>query len=58
MGQEIQEIEEINVRVSLHGDQAKKFAAIKEKLGVSNNTEVIRILLNKEFSLLQEENSS
>lgn len=29
---------------------AKKFKAIKDRLGVNNNTEVVRILLNKEFS--------
>ena len=43
-------VTEVQVLVRLKGEMAKKFEAIKERLGVNNNTEVVRILLNKEFS--------
>jgi hypothetical protein len=39
--------DKINVRVELSGDLLEKFAFIKKALGLENNTEVIRILINK-----------
>ena len=38
---------ELQLRVPLKGDMLEKFNALKEKYGVENNTEVIRIIINK-----------
>ena len=38
---------ELQLRVPLTGDLLKKFNALKSKFGVENNTEVVRIILNK-----------
>lgn len=43
-------METVNVRVEFTEEMAHKFKAVKEHLGVENNTEVLRILLNKEYS--------
>lgn len=43
-------MEEINVRVEFIGEMAEKFKKVKDHLGVTNNTEVLRILINKEYS--------
>ena len=37
----------INVRVELKGDLVRKFKRIKEELGLMNNSEVIRALINR-----------
>jgi len=39
--------DKINVRVELSGDLLEKFATIKKEMGLENNTEVIRILINR-----------
>ena len=38
---------ELQLRVPLKGDLLAKFKALKEKYGVENNTEVVRIIINK-----------
>ena len=43
----------VNVRVEFKGEMAKRFKKVKEKLGLENNTEVLRALINKEFSQLE-----
>ena len=45
----------INIRLELEGDMAEKFKAIKEKMGIENNTEVVRVLINSEFKEIQKE---
>ena len=42
--------EEVNVRVEFKGEMAEKFNKVKDELGVKNNTEVVRILINRKFS--------
>jgi len=37
------------VRVELKGDLAQKFRRIKKELGLVNNSEVIRALINRYF---------
>lgn len=43
-------MKKINIKLELDGELLDKFEFIKEKLGVKNNTEVIRVLINREFS--------
>ena len=38
----------INIRVELKGKEAEKFRVIKEYHGLENNTDICRLLLNKE----------
>ena len=46
---------DVQVRVIFKGKMAEKFKAIKDQLGVENNTEVLRILLNREYEKLPPE---
>jgi hypothetical protein len=41
---------ELQLRVPLQGDLLEKFNALKQKYGVENNTEVVRILLNRIYN--------
>jgi hypothetical protein len=40
----------VDIRVLLEGDNATKFLAIKKSKGVSQNTEVIRSIINDFFN--------
>lgn len=41
------------LRVDLDGDAVGKFQALKKKLGLKNNTEVIRSLINQRYAEIQ-----
>lgn len=41
------------LRVDLDGDLVRKFQAIKKRMGLKNNTEVIRSLINQRYDELQ-----
>ena len=41
--------EKIVLRVNLDGGDAKRFKRLKALLGLSQNTEVVRFLINKAF---------
>jgi len=43
----------IRIRLDLEGDWEKKFKAIKEHLGISQNTEVVRSLINEKARNLE-----
>ena len=41
--------EKVDLRVILEGDNAKQFLAIKKAKGISQNTEVVRAVINDFF---------
>lgn len=45
----------LNVRVEFKGEMATKFEAIRNYLGLENNTEVLRVLVNDKFKEIQKE---
>lgn len=42
-----EEEKEIHIRLDLEGDLAKKFNAIKRDKGLTNNTDVLRLLITE-----------
>jgi metal-responsive CopG/Arc/MetJ family transcriptional regulator len=40
-------MDKVNVRVELSGELLEKFNAVKQDLGLMNNTEVVRALIKK-----------
>lgn len=45
----------IMVKVTLTGEDAKKFCIVKKQHGVLHNSEVIRILVNDEYETIKKE---
>lgn len=43
----------MTLRVDLSSEQTQKFNAIKKSMGVKNNTEVIRSLINHRYQEIQ-----
>jgi len=46
--------EVINVRVEFKDEMAKKFEAVKKSLGLENNTDVLRLLVNDKYKEIQQ----
>ena len=49
------EKEKIQLRLDLEGDLADKFKAIKQRKGLVNNTDVVRLIINEAFETLPTE---
>lgn len=45
--------EKLGLRVDLDGDAMRKFQALKRKLGMKANTDVIRFLINQRYDEIQ-----
>lgn len=45
----------LNIRVELRGESKRKFNAIKKKLGLENNTEVLRSLIEKHAAVIEQQ---
>jgi len=48
--------DEVKIFISLKGDLARKFLRVKERLGLINNTDVIRFLICEKHRELEEAN--
>ena len=46
---------EVHVNLTFKGKMATKFAALKQHLGVTNNTEVVRIVVSNEYARIIKE---
>ena len=44
--------EEIQIRLVLKGDLAKRFSYLKDRLGIHNNSELVRLLISQEYQRL------
>ena len=44
--------EKVSIRIDLDGELAKRFQLIKLKMGVKSNSELVRILISREYSRL------
>jgi hypothetical protein len=43
-------VETVDLRVILEGESAKQFLEIKKELGLSQNTEVVRAIINRYYN--------
>jgi len=50
-----QESDEIQLKVLLKGEMAKKFLKIKQKYGFESNTDLIRLLVSKAYDEMKKE---
>jgi len=44
--------EEIQIRLVLKGDLARRFSYLKDRLGIHNNSELVRLLISQEYQRL------
>ena len=47
--------ENINVRVEFKDEMVSKFETVKKSLGLQNNTDVLRLLVNEKYKEIQQE---
>jgi len=46
-------VNEVQVRLVLEGEMAGRFLRIKEKYGLENNTDVVRLLITMEYERIK-----
>jgi len=49
-------IDDFHIKLRLNGEMAKRFNAIKEKWGLENKAEVIRMLITQKYEEINQNN--